>query len=229
MKRLALFAALSLAFTATVHAAPVITQMHTATIGHYWQEFSPNAQFMVFSIADRYKLSDGTEWKAGAGWHPSAYSTLASTAVDGSTIRYTFHTPADGILFQNVDYSFGDHSAKGMLTVDNALTIEALLGSNTAKLSGYATVKSNDATWYGEPRFNYYGAKVGDKVYFEQNFELSNAVFTNQLFNTSFDYNLTGVVDFTRRAGEVPEPGSLLILLAGAAAMATVRRRRRQA
>nr|WP_229505287.1 PEP-CTERM sorting domain-containing protein [Massilia mucilaginosa] len=116
-----------------------------------------------------------------------------------------------------------------MLTVDNALTIEALLGSNTAKLSGYATVKSNDATWYGEPRFNYYGAKVGDKVYFEQNFELSNAVFTNQLFNTSFDYNLTGVVDFTRRAGEVPEPGSLLILLAGAAAMATVRRRRRQA
>ncbi len=230
MKKSTLLAALALAFSSSAYAGPVIEQMHTATFGHYVQEyFAGNGKFMVFSNADKYSLSDGTQWEAGAGWHPDTYSSLKGTAVIGDKIRYTFNPLVNGTLFQNTDYSFGDHSSQGELTVDGPLMMTAALGGKTGFISGYTTIKSNNATWYGEPRFNYYGAKPGDKVYFEQNFALTTGNFTANLFNTNFRYNLTGVVDFTKKApSQVPEPGSSLLLLGALAGAMLVRRRRQR-
>lgn len=196
--------------SSTQLCAATIDTMYTATFGHYWQSHSAGSQsMMVFSQADYYLLDDGNTWDSGAGWHPDTDSTLSSISISGSTITYTFETPENGILFQNTDYNSGDHSAQGVLGVSGPLEITADLGGTTAFLSGHTEIISNDETWYGEPRFNYYSANVGDLVYFEVNYILGNgAVFDENLFNTDFSYNLTGQVDFTT---VVPLPPAILM------------------
>lgn len=78
--------------------------------------------------------------------------------------------------------------------------------------------------------FHYYAAKVGEKVYFEQNFSLINGSVIADLFQTDFIYNLTGVVDFTKKApSQIPEPASALLMLGALAGATLVRRRQRAA
>lgn len=230
MKKLALVFAIACGFSAPILAAPVvIEQMYLGTFGHYTQDYSAGGSFMVFASADFYDLSNGASWDSGAGWHPSTYSTLAGAQVFGSKVRYTFAQPASGILFQNTDYDNGNHSAQGVLGVNGPLVIEADLGASTGKMWGYTTVLSNNATWYGEPRFNFYDAQVGDRVYFEEKFSLvGSSRFTQNLFQTNFKYNVGGVVDFTQKlvATKVPEPATGFLLLGALATLAAARRRR---
>lgn len=146
--------------------ALTIDQMYTATFNHYNQIYDPTGyasqqSFMIFSQADYYVLNDGTNWDSGAGWHPDTYSTIQSVEVIGSSIIYNFYNPLNDILFQNTDYDSGDHSAQGALGVSSLLRIIADVGTNTGTMSGYAEILSNDETWYGEPKFNYYSANVG--------------------------------------------------------------------
>ena len=188
--------------------------MYTATFGHYWQNYyASNQQFMIFSQADYYLLDDGSTWDSGAGWHPNTDSTLLSVNIVGTTINYNFNNPTDDILFQNTDYNAGDHSSQGVLGVTGPLTITAELGSSSATMSGYTEIISNIETWYGEPRFNYYSANVGDLVYFEVDYILgTGTVFDENLFNQDFSYNLTGHVDFTR---VVPIPPAFILFISG--------------
>ena len=196
--------------------ALTIDKMYTSTFGHYNQTYDPTGyasqqSFMIFSQADYYVLNDETNWDSGAGWHPDTYSTIQSVEVIGHSIMYNFYNPLDDILFQNTDYNSGNHSSQGVLGVSGPLTIIADIGANTGTMSGYTQVLSNDETWYGEPRFNYYSANVGDLVFYEIDFVLNNTVWTENLFERSFSYNLSGVVDFT--ASSVPEPATIFLLL----------------
>lgn len=214
MKKTLLIAAFGLSASFGAQAAD-ITQMHTATFGHYTESYSgAGSNFMVFSAADYYTLDNGTTWDSGAGWHPNTWSQIASTQVNGNTLSYTFNAPANGILFQNTDYNSGNHSSQGVLGFSGPIKIVAQAGSTTGKFSGYATILSNDETWYGQPRFNFYAAQVGQKVYFEQNYSLIGTTFTADLFQRQFTYNETGVVDFTRVAA-VPEPSTYMLMLVG--------------
>ena len=56
---------------------------------------------------------------------------------------------------------------------------------------------ANDATWYGEPLFNYYSAVVGSIVPFELTYTLLNgAGWSPTTFQSSFSYTVRGEVDF---------------------------------
>lgn len=193
-----------------------IDQMYTATFGHYSQTYDAGGQFMVFSQADHYVLNDQSTWESGAGWHPDAYASLASVRVEGSLVVYSFAPTDSGLLFQNTDYDSGDHSAQGQLGLPTRLEITATLGSRTGTLSGYTQIISNDETWYGQPRFNYYSAQVGEYVSFRQTYTLDDAFFTTTLFDGSFVYNESGVVDFTD-VMSVPEPVTTGLLVTGLA------------
>jgi hypothetical protein len=197
--------------------------MNTATFGHYSQTYQPGGTFMVFSQADSYNLSDGTSWDSGAGWHPDTISTLAYVSATEDSITYLFNAPPSGLLFRNTDYDSGDHSAQGELGLPATLSIVASPGSSTGVMRGYTKVVSNQETWYGQPKFNYYSASVGSYVYFEQTFSLNESTFTPDLFKTSFDYNQTGFVDFTRTL-PVPEPTTAALMLIGLAALIKVKR-----
>jgi hypothetical protein len=226
MKFFRIFAMLLACLFGSSAWAATIDRMNTATFGHYTENYVPGSNFMVFSAADSYQLSDGTTWQAGAGWHPNAWSSLDSVTRDGSTITYQFDAPANGILFTNTDYSFGDHSAQGTLASPSFLQLVATEGSTTGVIKGYAQITANEATWYGEPRFNYYSAPVGSFVYFEQTFSLYNTTFTTDLFNRAFTYNERGYVDF---AAPVPEPSTMALMALGTFAVGVARRRRKQA
>lgn len=76
-------------------------------------------------------------------------------------------------------------------------------------MSGYTEILSNEATYYGEPRFNFYSADVGQSVFFEQTYTLLTGSFTETLFDTNFTYNESGYVDFT---DAIPEPSSAAMI-----------------
>lgn len=195
-------------------SAATIDRINLATFGHYTQDYRPNGQFMLFSTADVYLLSDGSSWESGAGTASPAMVTFKSVTTSGSLITYTFNKPNSGLLYQQTDYDSGDHSAQGSFALPETLSIVAEAGSRTAVMKGYTEILSNDETWYGEPRFNYYSAPVGSKVYFEQTYTLSDDTFTVDLFSRSFRYNETGFIDF-KKIAPVPEPSVIWLLLAG--------------
>ncbi|WP_374565085.1 hypothetical protein [Ideonella sp.] len=195
-----LFALLAFAIASAGAHAATIDKMFTATIGHYEQDHQVGQPFMIFPKADYYLLSDGTTWDSGAGSHSTTYASLKKVVIDGDYIRYVFDRPEGGILFQNTDYDSGEHSAQGVLGAPKAIVLVAKAGSTQGIFKGYTTVISNDETWYGQPRFNFYSAAVGEKVYFKQNFVLLNgAVFTPTLFDTNFTYNVFGLVNFLKK------------------------------
>ena len=177
-------------------SAPTIDQMLTASFG---QTYRPGGNVMIFGVSDRYLLSDGTSWESGAGSFTIAYSDLERVFVEGDILSYYFARPENGVLFQNTDYDSGDHSAQGTLGAPHHVILRARAGSKTGVITGYTKVLDNTATWYGLPRFNYYSAPVGERVLFKQNIELIDATFTSGLFNQTFNYNLTGKVDFTHK------------------------------
>jgi hypothetical protein len=191
---------------------------------YYHGQYGWYSDFMVFGHASSYLLSDGSSWASGAGWHPSATASLDSVTQQGSAITYRFDAPANGILFTNTDYSFGDHSSQGTLASPSFLELVATEGGTTGVIKGYAQITSNDMTWYGEPRFNFYSAPVGSFVYFEQNFTLQNTTFTTDLFTRGFTYTDRGHVDFT--ASPIPEPSTMVLMALGTVAIGAVRRRR---
>lgn len=66
--------------------------------------------------------------------------------VAGGTITYNFLNPPDDVLFQNIDFDNGNHSAHGVLGVAGPLQIIADVGARTGTMTGYTRIVSNDAT-----------------------------------------------------------------------------------
>lgn len=212
--KIRLLSALLLLGVTTATNAAVINQMSTNTFGGYSQTYGQyGAGLMILGEADEYFLDDGSSWTSGAGWHPTQYADVDNVYLDGTSINYVLDMGIGSTLFQNTDYSFGDHSAQGTLATIDQLILSAEIGSTIATITGYAEVMANDETWYGEPRFNYYAANVGDLVYFEVDYQLlGGATWGVDLFDTQFTYNLSGLVDFTDKKS-VPEPSGFALFL----------------
>lgn len=94
------------------------------------------------------------------------------------------------------------------------MVLVAEVGSTQARFSGATTILDNTETWYGQPRFNYYSASVGQSVFFEMDFTISGATWQPVTFNDPFNYSVSGYVDFTN---VVPEPNSFTLLAVAAA------------
>ncbi len=151
----------------------------------------------LLGSADTYYLSNGTSWSSGAGSYSGGSATLDRVETSGDLIRYYFNAPSNGVLYQQTDYDAGDHSAQGTLGASGPLLLEATRGSSLAIMRGRATIISNDATWYGEPRFNYYAAPVGSLVPFELRFTLTSpGGWTESTFNGPGSYIRSGSVSF---------------------------------
>jgi outer membrane protein assembly factor BamB len=167
------------------------------TRGWFSEVYTPGGTIGMLQSADTYHLSDGSSWHSGAGSLYLYTASLRWVEIKGHTIRYHLSPPSSGLLYQQTDFDAGDHSAQGTLGVAGPLVLEAAVGSTTATLTGRALVVANDATWYGEPRFNYYSAVVGSVVRFRQTFTLQGgAAWAPDTFSRPFSYSQVGEVDF---------------------------------
>jgi hypothetical protein len=190
-------------------AIPVtIDRMTTGASGSY----TAGGTITLLGSADVYYLSDGSSWTSGAGTYHSHWSQLVRVEVDGTTIRYVLSPPEVGLLYEQTDYDSGDHSSQGTLGAAGSLVIEAQAGSTTAVLRGQARVVSNDPTWYGEPRFNYFSAVVGSVVPFEIAYTIQGATWQPDTFTKSFSYAGAGSVDF---AHPVSTPRAVELTISG--------------
>jgi len=172
------------------------SMMVYATIFGYAESYSPGGQFRLCAHAESYYLDNGTSWQSGAGSFYVSYATFDHVETSGDTLRYVLAPPADGVLYRQTDFDSGDHSAQGEIAVDGPLVIVALAGATDGLLLGRGRITSNDATWYGEPKFNYYKAPVGSIVPFRMRYHLTAGVFGPGLFASNFGYTGTGAVDF---------------------------------
>ncbi len=151
---------------------------------------------VLVGSAYSYDLSDGSHWLSGAGSYYLYGAQLDHVEVSGTTIRYVMSPPASGAIYEQTDYDSGEHSAQGKLAPSGAMVIEAEAGSTTAVLRGNALLVANDATWYGEPRFNYYTAIVGSVVPIEMVYTMQGGTWTADAFSRTFGYSVSGFVDF---------------------------------
>ncbi len=171
--------------------------------------YSPGGSITVLADAYRYYLNDGSSWNSGAGTFSRSGSRLDYVEVVGDTVRFVLRNPT---TWRRTDYDGGNHSAQGELVPLPPLKIEATIGSTAGKLTGQAEIISNDETWYGEPRFNYFSAPVGAVVPIEVTYALrAGKTFTADLFNSSFQYDCSGEVDFANPIS-IPLPVKLEIL-----------------
>lgn len=182
--------------TASSPAAGIVIDRMTTRGSWYGSTYTPGGTVALLGSAVTYYLSNGSSWQSGAGSIYGYSSGLDRVEVSGSTIRYVLLAPPEGLLYQQTDYNSGDHSAQGSLGVSGPLVIEAKVGSSTAVMRGVARIVSNDATWYGEPRFNYYASIVGSVVPFEQTYTIQGQIWAPDTFTHSFTYTNTGQVDF---------------------------------
>jgi outer membrane protein assembly factor BamB len=171
---------------------PTIDNMTTSSYGTYL----PGTGLNVIGQANTYSLSDGSSWQSGAGSFQVGYATLDHVVMNGTTVQYFLTPPANGVLYQQTDFDSGNHSAQGSLGASAPLVLEATLGSTTAVLQSGVTVLSNDETWYGTPRFNFYSAIVGAVVPVTVTYQLSSGTWGADTLGSSFSYSATGQVDF---------------------------------
>ncbi len=181
------------------------------TVGSYYEDgFTPFTGLSMMGGARTYYLDNGTSWTSGAGSYRLTRAQFVSAEVVGTRVRYTFNPPPDNVLYEQTDYNGGDHSAQGVLALEGPLVLEAVLGTSVARISGLVRIASNDATWYGEPRFNFYTALPGSVVPFILTYTLNSGTWNATTFNAPFSYLISGSVDFVH-AVSGPEVISLEI------------------
>ena len=195
--------------------APRVTIDRMTTRGSWYGDtYAPGGTILLLGSADTYFLSNNSSWQSGAGSYYDYSTRLDRVELSGNTIRYYLLPPAS-FLYQQTDYDGGDHSAQGTLAAAGPLVIEAVAGSTTGVMRGNALIVSNDATWYGEPRFNFYSSIVGSVVPFEQTYTLQGGqTWLADTFTRSFDYANQGHVDF---ANPVSVPAAVELTVHGPA------------
>jgi hypothetical protein len=194
-------------------AASMSATIDSMTTGNFYGDtYQPFTGIDMLGGARTYYLSDGSQWGSGAGSYRLTLGRYLRVETVGTTLRYVLNPPPDSVLYEQTDYDGGDHSAQGVLKVAGPLVLEATAGSNTAVMSGLALVASNDATWYGEPRFNFYSALAGSVVPFVIRYTLSSGAWSATTMEGFFSYSSTGSVDF---AHPVSSPGLASVEIVG--------------
>jgi outer membrane protein assembly factor BamB len=204
-------AAMSSLTVATIELRRTIDRM---AIRHGSARYDLVQGLPLFSSSVDYTLNDGSTWNSGAGSFYVGRAHLGHVEVVGSTIRYHLQPPADGIFFSQTDFNAGDHSAQGTLALAGPLVLEGESGSPIGILRGEVELVSNDATWYGEPRFHYYSAPVGAVLPFELTCTLAGgAGWSPTTFDGDFTCSIEGSVDF---ASPVSMPRAVDLAIQGA-------------
>ena len=195
--------------TAILKPPATIDRMTTKT---YHSPYSTIGTLTLVESADVYYLSNGTQWSSGAGMGRLHSSQVSSVDVFGPTVRYVLSPPATGLIYEQIDGNAGDHSSQGTLGPSGPLVLEAQIGSTTAVLRGNALVVSNNLTFYGEPRFNYFTALVGSVVPFEMVYTITGgATWQADTFTKSLACTGSGFVDFAHPVS-APRPVALEVL-----------------
>ena len=194
-------------------ANPTIDEMIVQDLGRTYFVSTEPALFLI-QRPSVYILSDGSTWTSGAGVGQQYTTRVSEQTIIDDSIIYVMDRPVGAPVFQRTDYNAGDHQAQGALASTAPLVLSAVLGSPIATFSGYAEIVSNDPTEWGEEEFNYYSAAVGDWVPFHLTYTLRDGrVWGADTFDTQFDYDINGVVDF---AAAIPEPPMALAFVTGA-------------
>jgi hypothetical protein len=194
-----------------VAAAPVRVNLMTTRV--YSNTYTyPGGKIVLLGTAEKYFLTDGTQWSSSMSGYVSHWAQLVRVEVSGTTIRYVLSAPEVGLLYEQSDYNGGLHTAKGSLGAAGPLVIEAQAGSATALLRGAARVVSNDPPSPVDPLFNAYSAVVGSVVPFEMVYTLASGTWQPDTFTRTFSYSGTGFVDF---ANPISTPRPLELTISG--------------
>jgi hypothetical protein len=208
--------------------AATIDTILLSNFGGYSDTYTPGTfSFNAPSEPLSYQLSDGTSWQSGAGSFGWGHAMFSSVSLSGSTLSYTLATNSP-VAEMFTDFDGGNHSAQGQFDFASPLILQATLGSNTATLSGELQVISNDITWYGEPRFNYFTAPVGAIVPFQMTYRLTSGAWELNTFDSSFNYFATGSIDIASSAS-TPEPSDFFYAFLSAGMLAVTLRLRKTA
>jgi hypothetical protein len=185
------------AATGVANAAATIDRLYLAQPLGANPLYVPGLPITLMPWPDVYELSDGSSWDSGAGVFVVPPLILDNVTVVGPEIFYAFQRPLDLILMQYTDLNGGVHASQGIIAPPGAVFLTARKGSTKGKIRGFAEVVSNTPTPTGN--FNYYSASPGDKVLLNIDVELIGTTFTPDLFDRSFTFTSSGVIDFTRQ------------------------------
>lgn len=220
-----IIALLFAACAASAQAGLVISEM---TFGStYSSRFTGGGgvrDLRLLEKAEVYTLNDGSTWNSGAGTISYNYANLDYYFTSGSLISYVLDVGIGETVYDQTDYDSGDHSSRGQLGTTDLFVLHATKGGTTALVTGWLKVLSNTETWYGEPRFNYFAAEVGQLVPFRASYELlRGSVWDEYTFDRPFEYRVSGAVDFAN----VPAPASIPLIAVGLASLIWSRRKAR--
>jgi outer membrane protein assembly factor BamB len=163
---------------------------------YYYESYSPSYGMIIGERVTTYQLSDGSSWSSGAGSASYGRMQFERMETDGSTLR--FHFTHHDLFMRKTDYDSGSHSANFELHVDGPLVIVAQAGSQQGMLEGQALIVSDQPANYTDSRFNYLTAIPGSVVRFRISYGLRGAAtFSSGLFDTSFTFTYSGIIDLT--------------------------------
>jgi hypothetical protein len=182
------------------------------TVSNYWNSYLPYREFRLLGRPETFFLSDQSSWQGGAGSATIPFATFDHAEMFGDTIRYFLTPQPDSLIHAHTDFNSGDHSSQGSLVAAGPLVLDALVGSTTAVMRGYARIRDNEMTWYGEPLFNFFSSIPGSIVPFTNTFTIGSGPWTFETFDHPFDYASAGEVDF---ANPVSTPPLLDLALRG--------------
>jgi len=148
---------------------------------------------------DVYTLDDGSIWDSGAGSYSSGgRATLTDETVSGNRIQFTLAPVLSQAEFLDyTDYNGGDHSSQGELAFEGPIMVDATIGSRVADIRGTILVVSDVETWYGQPRYNFFIAEVGEVVFFDGQLELGgDGTWQPGMFDDNFSSDGPLRIDF---------------------------------
>jgi hypothetical protein len=226
--------AASVATACAAHAATTIQRINLSTTFGYVETHYPGpfARFSVPGMSLSFELSDGRTLFPGAGLNPftNGRATQEWTESDG-TIRYEFgvidnYYLGQGVLLYHRSMLWDQTNAaslwsQGQLTPIGNVVLTAHIGSAVGTISGLALATYSDSVtgWAVPPpvgSFVPYAVPTGSVVPYSATYTLLNgATWQPGIFNTTFQYNITGEVSV------VPENPSYSLLLLGLTLIAT--------